>query len=108
WAAICRLKIPFYRRKLAEHGGPVLWIDVDSRLLRAPEMLDGCRFDLVGFVSRLGYIRDFDRWDTSRFWVPGVLFLNNTERGLAFAEHMGEIEARITDRVTDDYVLHEA
>ena len=102
------MKIPFYRRKLDEHGGPVLWIDADTRLLRAPEMLDGCRLDLVGFVGRLGYIRDFNPYDTARFWVPGVLFLNNTERGRAFVKHMGEIEARVTERITDDYVLHEA
>jgi hypothetical protein len=109
WSQICRQKIPFYRRKLLEHEGPVLWIDVDCRLRQAPEMLRGCQFDVAGFAQGFRYIRDFDPYDTVRFWVPGILFLNATTGGLAFVERMQEIDRATADeRVTDDYVLHEA
>jgi tetratricopeptide (TPR) repeat protein len=109
WSEICRQKIPFYRRKLLEHEGPVLWIDVDCRLRKAPETLRGCQFDLAGFAQGFRYIRDFDPYDTVRFWVPGVLFINATPDGLAFVELMQEIDRTAGDaRVTDDYVLHEA
>lgn len=108
WARICRLKVPFYLRKLEEHRRAVLWVDVDSRLRRLPEMLRGCEFDLAGYAQHFRYIRDFDPYDTVRFWIPAVLFFGRTPRATRFLRHMQEIDHSTTDRVTDDYVLHEA
>lgn len=107
WAAICRLKITFWREMLAKHG-PILWLDVDARLLRPPEVLAGCRFDLAGFVGRYRYLRDYNPFDTARFWVPSVLMFNDTPSGRAFVELMSEIERDTAEDVTDDYVLQEA
>ena len=108
WSEICRRKISFYHRKRAEHEGPLLWVDADCRILEPPAMLDGCRFDIAGFAQRFLYIRDFDRYDTVRFWVPGVLLFGDTPVARAFIDHMAEVERGVKERVTDDYVLHEA
>lgn len=48
FAANCSMKPEFIRRVLAEEQRPVLWVDVDSRILRLPEYFRGTdhMFDL--------------------------------------------------------------
>lgn len=108
WSQICREKVPFYERKLKEQDGPVLWVDVDCRIVKVPRLLEGCRLDFMAFAQRFRYIRDYDPYDTVRFWVPGVVFFNNTPAALEFVALMNRIERATTERITDDYCLHEA
>lgn len=108
WSQITRVKVPFYERKLKEHDGPVLWVDVDCRMVKVPRMLEGCNLDMMGFAQRFRYIREYDPYDTVRFWVPGVLFFNNTPAMREFVGLMNEIEQSTTERITDDYCLHQA
>lgn len=108
WSQVCRLKVPFYLEKLLEHDRPLLWVDVDCRLLRAPEALRGCRFDLAGFLRGFVHVREYDPHAAPRFWVPGVLFFNAGARSRRLLEEMVEIERTATQRVTDDWVLQEA
>ncbi|MGE0705778.1 MAG: polysaccharide pyruvyl transferase family protein, partial [Vicinamibacterales bacterium] len=107
WAQICRMKIRFYRQ-MQERLGRVLWVDADTRVLRRPDVLAGCTFDLAGFAGRHSYIRDYDPYKTARFWVPAILFIGDTERARNFLALMAEIEAETGERVTDDWVLQEA
>lgn len=108
WSQICREKVSFYERKLKEHDGPVLWVDVDCRIVKYPRLLEGLNLDFMGYAQRFRYIRDYDPYDTVRFWVPGVLFFNNTPPMREFVALMNEIERSTTERITDDYCLHEA
>ncbi|MBG6085426.1 polysaccharide pyruvyl transferase family protein [Zhihengliuella flava] len=107
WGAITRLKIDFYRRMHAQFGA-ILWVDVDTRLVRLPRELAGGGLDLVGFGGRYQYIRNYDPFHTTRFWVPSFLYFGNTPGATDFLNLMGDIEAETTETVTDDYVLHEA
>jgi hypothetical protein len=106
WDQICRLKIDFYRRMHARLGA-ILWVDVDTRLLAIPELLRDCKFDLAGFGGRYRYIRDYDPYESTRFWVPSVLFFGATSKAARFIETMGRVEMSAVNRVTDDWVLHE-
>ncbi|MFC7402697.1 polysaccharide pyruvyl transferase family protein [Citricoccus sp. GCM10030269] len=107
WGAITRLKIAFYRR-MHERFGAILWVDVDTRLVRLPERLRGCTFDLVGFAGRYRYIRDYDPFQVARFWIPSFLFFGATPEARRFLDLMVAIEQQTTESVTDDYVLQEA
>lgn len=106
WDQICRLKIDFYRRMHAKFGA-ILWVDVDTRLLDIPEVLESCNFDIAGFCGRFRYIRDYDPYETTRFWIPAVLYFGGTIKAARFIELMNDAERSATTRVTDDWVLHE-
>ena len=106
WSQICRLKIDFYRRMHAKFGS-ILWVDVDTRLLAIPEMLRDCNFDVAGFCGRYRYIRDYDPYDSTRFWIPSVLYFGKTIKASRFIDLMNELEQSAKIPVTDDWVLHE-
>lgn len=106
WDQICRLKIDFYKRMHAKFGA-ILWVDVDSRLLAIPEVLENCKFDIAGFCGRFRYIRDYDPYETTRFWIPAVLYFGGTAKASRFIELMHDAERSSAARVTDDWVLHE-
>jgi hypothetical protein len=108
WAQICRLKVRFYLAQLHACAGPILWCDVDNRILRRPEALRGCGFDMAGYAQKLRYIRDFDKYDIARFWIPGILYFNNTPKAVRFLEHMNALESASDQYATDDYFLQEA
>src|SRR5215207_9456870 len=107
WISICKAKIAFYHEQLQKLNRPVLWVDVDTRLLGKPEMLRDCRFDIAGLIRKWRHLRDYDPLNVSRFWIPGLLYLGNTRDCLAFVEHMQSVLEGSPENVTDDYVLHE-
>lgn len=108
WGSICRRKIEFYREQLRELKGPVMWVDVDSSILRPPSVLAACRFDIAGYARHHRYIRDYDKYFSSRFWMPQVLFFNDTPRAHRFLDHLAEIERTSTACGSDDYFMQEA
>ncbi|WP_051378919.1 polysaccharide pyruvyl transferase family protein [Derxia gummosa] len=109
WIALCRRKVGFCRDMLRRHGRPVLWIDVDCRLLRDPRpLLAGGGYDIAGFARGFRDLRDFDPVGHSRFFQPSILAFAPTPRGHALLDLMAEIEARSAVSATDDYFLQEA
>jgi len=108
WIAACRRKIPFYLEMQRKHRRPILWLDVDSRLTRHLDMLDGAMCDIAGFLRGFRYLRDFDPQSLPRFFAPFALYFNTTPRATAFLELMAEIERRHDGSATDDFFLHEA
>jgi tetratricopeptide (TPR) repeat protein len=108
WGRICRKKIEFYLHQLEKHRRAVVWVDVDSRVLRAPHELAGCRFDMVGYARHNRYVRDYDRYYTARFWMPQVLFFGYTPRALRFLEHLARLERESDVPGSDDYFMEEA
>jgi hypothetical protein len=108
WLEICRKKIRFYRDMQQKHGRPVLWMDVDCRLARLPEILSGARCDIAGFLRSFKYVRKFDPMAVSRFFQPSILFFNHTPRSIAFLEFMAQLEQSSDAAGTDDYFLQEA
>ena len=107
WARLCRRKVRFMRDMLRKHQAPVLWMDVDCRLLRPPP-LPGDEADLGGFLRGFRYLRDTDLLSLSRLWQPSILLLNATPRTFAFLELMAQLEAQSDEAATDDYFLQEA
>lgn len=108
WGQICRRKIPFYLDRIEKLDSPILWVDVDSRIRRPPDVLTGCRFDLVGYARHNRYIRDYDRYYTARFWMPSVIYFNNTPRALRYLRYLAKIERESTVAGSDDYFMQEA
>ncbi len=108
WIDICRRKVPFYLEMQRKHDRAVLWVDVDSRIMRFPEVLRGATCDVAGFLRGLRYLSGFDPMSVSRFFSPFALFFNNTPRTRAFLEFMAKLEREGDAATTDDFFLQEA
>lgn len=107
WISLCRRKVPFILSRLQQHGRPVLWLDVDCRLLKTPPTVTE-HVDAAFFVRGFRYLRDVDPLALSRFWQPSILLFNHTPRSQAFLELMGSLERQSSLVATDDYFLQEA
>jgi hypothetical protein len=108
WARICRKKVPFYLAMQKKHRRPILWLDVDTRLAKAPGFLIDAHCDLAGFLRGFSYVRDFDPAIVPRFFAPFALYFNYSPAGCAFLELMAELECNEVAEATDDYFLEEA
>ncbi|ABE46806.1 hypothetical protein Bpro_4932 (plasmid) [Polaromonas sp. JS666] len=108
WLDLCRKKVPFYLAMQRKHKRPLLWIDVDCRLLQRPDFLEGLRCDMAGYLRGFKYIKGFDPMSFARFFQPSILLFNHTPRACAFVELMARLEEESTVPGTDDYFLQEA
>ncbi|HVJ17320.1 MAG TPA: polysaccharide pyruvyl transferase family protein [Polyangiaceae bacterium] len=108
WADVCRMKIRFYKQMLDKHPDGIFWVDVDTRILRVPDVLRGRHHDFGAFLRRFRDLRDYDPVTESRTFVPGFLHFPGTEGCRAFVEHLVRVDAESPKRATDDYVLEEA
>src|SRR5690606_32684676 len=91
-----------------KHGRPILWLDVDSRLGRYPEVFDGATCDFAAFLRGERYLRGFDPFAVPRFFAPFALFFNATPAARAFLELMADLERQFEGNATDDFFLQEA
>jgi len=108
WIAACRRKVSFYLEMHRKHQRPILWLDVDSRLAKRPDIFDGAMCDIAGFLRGFRYLRDFDPQSSRRFFAPFALYFNTTPRATAFLELMADLERRYEGAATDDFFLQEA
>ncbi len=109
WAKICRKKLAFIRERAEHHQAPVLWVDVDTRIIAPPTFLDGLNCDFGAFIRGFRYIRDFDPEQYPRFFAPTILFFGRTEKARGFLDLMVQLEQANTDlSATDDFFLEEA
>ena len=108
WADICRMKPAFIQRTLEQHRRPVFWLDVVSRVLKRPTVLEGLRGDFAAFLRGFSRLQDFDPVQRGRTFVPGFLFFNYSEGARRLAAQAAEMEATSEVRATDDYFLEEA
>src|SRR4051794_25570387 len=88
WADICRMKIPFYKRMLEKHPNGILWIDIDSRILKFPDCMRGGGYDFAAFLRDFADLREFDAAVQPRTFHPGILHFNPTAKTRAFLDHM--------------------
>ncbi|QGP79587.1 polysaccharide pyruvyl transferase family protein [Sphingobium sp. CAP-1] len=108
WSQICRMKIPFYEQMLAKHSNGILWVDVDTRIIRRPEALSGGNYDFGAFVRNFKNFRDFDPAIFGRRFHPGFLHFTATEVSRQFVSHLAALERGSSANATDDYFLEEA
>jgi Polysaccharide pyruvyl transferase len=109
WPSICKAKITFVRRAIAELRRPVFWIDADTEIVRDPTgLLKINGADIACFLRSFGYLPTFDFTRFSRLFHPGYVLYGNTAKTLDLLDQMEKIAQEINEPVTDDYVLHEA
>lgn len=108
WITACRRKVSFCLEMHRKHQRPILWLDVDSRLAKRPDIFDGATCDIAGFLRGFRYLRDFDPQSSPRFFAPFALYFNTTPRATAFLEFMADLERRHEGAATDDFFLQEA
>lgn len=109
WAQLCRRKIRYYQEAILKHQAPVMWVDVDSRILNKPHFLENLSCDFGGFLRGFNYLAQFDPDQVSRFFAPSFLYFGYTQASLDFIARMIELEQQFPDiSATDDYFLEEA
>ncbi len=108
WHLACRHKIKFYAEKIHKHKNGILWIDVDTKLLKKPQIFANQKADMAGFLRGFQYLGDFDPLTNPRFWSPAVLYFNYNDKTKSFINFASELDDQIDEPVTDDFLLQEA
>lgn|GEM_PF-693857 len=108
WIAACRYKVRFIAECLRTFRRPVLWMDVDCRLLRRPELLESCRADLAFFLRGFRYLKGYDPMALPRLAQPSILLFGYTPMALEFVELMCALDAEHEGEATDDFFIQEA
>jgi tetratricopeptide (TPR) repeat protein len=108
WVQACRYKVKFIEACMRRHDRAILWVDVDCRLLRIPEMLRGSGVDLGFFLRGFRYLKGFDPMALPRLAQPSVLYFGATPAARAYVKTMAHIESGFEGEATDDYFLQEA
>lgn len=107
WVDLCRYKISFISEMLEKHRS-IVWLDVDTILYKRPDFSFPSSFDFMAFGGRFRYLREFDRYDTARFWLPVCLYFGDTQKSRDFVSLMSKLARVGGNHVTDDWVLQEA
>ncbi|WP_281981261.1 polysaccharide pyruvyl transferase family protein [Thalassorhabdomicrobium marinisediminis] len=108
WADICRRKVAFYREMLHKHKSTIMWLDVDSVLLRSPVELSDGAFDMALFARSFKYLPQYNPGGLARSFHPGYLVFRYTPDTIQFLEDCREIDRTHEGPFTDDYILEEA
>ena len=108
WVDMCRHKVRFIRDMHEKHGGGILWLDVDSRILRNPTFLRSTGADFGALLRGLVYFRDFDPQLAARWFAPTMLYFGYSSTARAFLALVHQLceESRVA--ATDDFFLQEA
>lgn len=109
WVALCRRKVRLYPEALARNPNGILWVDIDTRILKRPDFAANLTCDIGGFVRGFECLRDFDPAASARFFVPGYLYFGHTKAAIWFLERMALLERENPElAATDDFFLQEA
>ncbi|GIT91409.1 hypothetical protein JANAI62_18660 [Jannaschia pagri] len=108
WASICRRKVSFYREMLHKHKSTIMWVDVDSILLKNLNDLAEGAFDIGLFMRNFKYMPQFNPALLARTFHPGYLMFRYTPATIALLEDTARVEAENDGAYTDDFILEEA
>ena len=108
WADICRKKIRFYKDMLLKHNCDVIWVDIDTELLRNPRPLHQGHFDMSLFARAFKYFPRNETLSMTRMFHPGYIIFRNTPKTHQFLDDCIKIEETHSGDFTDDYILEEA
>ncbi|SMO81736.1 polysaccharide pyruvyl transferase family protein [Paracoccus laeviglucosivorans] len=108
WSEICRAKVRFYRKMLLKHRASIMWVDVDTKLLRNVDNLAGRSYDIGVFMRGFRFLPQENFALYARRFHPGYLILNYTRETLELLYECKRVEQDTTGDFTDDYILEEA
>ncbi|MFC3569368.1 polysaccharide pyruvyl transferase family protein [Paracoccus simplex] len=108
WSEICRAKVRFYRKMLLKHRSTIMWVDVDTRLLRNVDNLASRAYDLAVFMRGFRFLPQENFSLYARRFHPGYLILNYTRETLELLYECKRVERDTRGDFTDDYILEEA
>ncbi len=108
WADVCRKKIPFYLEMLRKHEQDIMWVDVDTELLRSPVELAVGNFDMGAFMRGFQYLPKYNPAIFARTLHPGYLLFKYTPRTVQFLEDCVALNDSFDLAITDDFILEEA
>jgi hypothetical protein len=108
WSDVCRRKIAFYGERYARHEGGIVWLDVDTRILKDPRPLLSGGHDMAIYLRNFRDLRDFDPGLHARTFAPSVIHFAPTPKTAAFLGELCALERGASEKATDDFFLEEA
>lgn len=108
WSEICRAKVRFYRKMLLKHRSTIMWVDVDTKLLRNVDNLASRAYDIAAFMRGFRFLPQENFSLYARRFHPGYLILNYTRETLELLYECKRVERETEGDFTDDYILEEA
>ena len=108
WVDACRYKVVFIGECLTTYRRPILWIDVDCRILERCKLLESCAADLGFFLRGFRYIKEYDPMALPRVAQPSILYFGFTPATQEFVSLMRSLEADYEGEATDDFFFQEA
>lgn len=108
WSEICRAKVRFYRKMLFKHQSTIMWLDVDTTLLRNVDNLAGQNFDMAMFMRGFRFLPQDNIALYTRRFHPGYIIMNYTRETREFLYECKRVEQSMSGDFTDDYILEEA
>ena len=108
WIDLCARKILFYREMLVKHQRPILWVDVDAKLLKHPAEILHSTADLTCFLRNFKPFTSFDPAQFARLLHPGYLRFAYNARVISFLNHAASLVSQGEGKATDDYYLQMA
>lgn len=96
WKDNTRLKSSFVHDKLLQLKRPVVWVDADCILHKAPEIDLSCD---IGAVKKQN--------PNPLFWYVSILFFNYTDGGIQFARRWANCPLKSTDHAAFEKVWKE-
>lgn len=96
WTANTRLKSKFVYDKLIELQRPVVWVDADCVLHKAPE---------VDLTCDIGAVKKAQ--PNPLVWYVSILFFNYTSKGIEFARRWAQYPLKSTDHAAFEKVWRE-
>lgn len=101
-------KIQFFKTMLEKHKSGILWVDVDTRIIKKPILFENAKYDMAIFLGAFRNLKDYDPVQAKRTFHPGFIHFNGTEKTHRFVDHMARLERDSTANGTDAYFLEEA
>lgn len=108
WIDVCRKKIRYYLDMLHKHKRPIVWVDVDTKVVKKPVELLNSTADVSGFLRNFKDLVGFDPAQHSRLLAPAILGFGYNPRVLKFLGKAADLAEKSDIRATDDYFLQEA
>lgn len=96
WTANTRLKSSFIYDKLTQLQRPVVWVDADCVLHKAPTIDLSCD---IGAVEKTQ--------PNPLAWYVSILFFNYTEKGIEFAKRWAQCPLKSTDHAAFEKIWRE-
>lgn len=109
WADVTRHKIRFlYQMRKKFPNSKLVWVDVDSILLKIPDFILNTSADFMAFSRGYSNPEKLGYRNHNRFWEPSFMVFGATTNSDLLLQTAANIEKNTYIKATDDYFIESA